>query len=73
MSRQSDLFDRAADCERLMSISSSEARKMRFRQLRDLWISLANESFLMSHRALLKEIAAIDKIQSLLDQKNLIH
>jgi hypothetical protein len=73
MRRQFDLFDRAADCERLMNASSSETRKMRFRELRDLWITLANESAAMSKRALLKEIAVIEKIQSLLESKNMIH
>ena len=64
MSRQSELFDRAADCERLMSLASDLEKRGILRQLRDLWITLANESDLMSARSLANEVAAMEKIQS---------
>ena len=64
MSRQSELFDRAADCERLMNLASDPEKQGLLRQLRDLWITLANESDLTSAPSLANEIAAMEKIQS---------
>jgi hypothetical protein len=64
------LFERAADCERLMNLSSDPTKKQTFKQLRDMWIALANESTQMSKADLTKEIAAIDAIQSGVDPQN---
>jgi hypothetical protein len=54
MSRQSELFRRAAECERLMNLVSDPVRAQIFKQLRDVWIGLANESVAMSTQALAK-------------------
>jgi hypothetical protein len=64
MRLQSELFDRAADCERLRNLTSDHYKKLTLRLMRDLWIALANESVGMSERVLLNEIAGLDKIQS---------
>ncbi|HLH97155.1 MAG TPA: hypothetical protein VKW08_18750 [Xanthobacteraceae bacterium] len=68
MTRQSELFDRAADCERLMSVASDPARRGVLKQLRDMWIALANESEVNPLRDLAKEIAAMDNIQASLHE-----
>ena len=67
MRLQSDLFDRAADCERLKNLTSDHYKKLTLRLMRDLWIALANESPGMREHVLLNEIAELDKIQSGLD------
>ena len=67
MSRQSELFDRASECERLMRLTSDPVKKQTFKQLRDMWIALANESTWMSGQALTKEITTIEEIQTALD------
>jgi hypothetical protein len=72
MSQQSELFDRAADCDRLKNLASDYYQRLTLRLMRDLWIGLANESAGMSGRVLLNEIAELDKIQSGLDSKNTI-
>jgi hypothetical protein len=64
MSEQSMLFDRAAHCERLMNLSSDPVNKETLKQLRDMWIALANESTNMSAQELAKEIISIEAIQS---------
>ena len=70
MSEQSKLFDRAAHCARLMNLSSDPVNKETFRQLRDMWIVLANESTSMSAQELAKEIISIEAIQSGLESKS---
>ena len=69
MSEQSNLFDRAADCERLMSLSCDLVKRESLKQLRDMWIDLANESASMSAQELAKEIISIEAIQSGLETK----
>ena len=64
MSRQADLFDRAADCQRRFDHESSLEEKGTFKVLRDLWTALANESVVLSPDHLAKEIAAIEDLQS---------
>jgi hypothetical protein len=64
MPRQSELFDRAAECERLMSRVSDPVKKATLEQLRNLWIALANESPSFTRQVLAREIAAIERIQS---------
>jgi hypothetical protein len=63
MSRQAELFDKAADCERGMNTVSDPWQKVTFRLLRDMWIALANESVSMTKPQLANEIAAIEEIQ----------
>ena|SRR3974390_1076143 len=67
MTRQSELFDRAAHCERLKTLTSDSYERLTLRLMRNLWIGLANESVGMSERVLLDEIAELDEIQSGLD------
>jgi hypothetical protein len=69
MSEQSKLFDRAAQCARLMNLSADPVNKQTLKQLRDMWIALANESTNMSAQELAKEIISIEAIQSGLENK----
>jgi hypothetical protein len=64
MSRQAELFDKAADCERAMNMATDPWQKVTFKLLRDMWIALANESLSMTTPQLVNEIAAIEEIQS---------
>jgi hypothetical protein len=64
MSRQAELFEKAADCERAMELATDPWQKITFKLLRDMWIALANESLSMSKLQLANEIAAIEEIQS---------
>jgi hypothetical protein len=57
MSRQPDLFDKAADCERAMNMVSDPHEKIALKLLREMWISLANESVGFSECDLTKQIA----------------
>jgi hypothetical protein len=64
MSRQSELFDRAAECGRWMQVTSDPDRQSLIRLLRDLWIVLGNECEFMSERELVTRISTIEEIQS---------
>jgi hypothetical protein len=64
MSEQSKLFDRVAQCARLMNLSADPVNKQTLKQLRDMWIALANESRSMSAQELAKQITSIEAIQS---------
>ena len=50
-----------------MKLTSDPVKKQTFKQLRDMWIALANESTWMSGQALTKEITTIEEIQTALD------
>ena len=50
-----------------MKLASDPVKKQTFKQLRDMWIALANESTWMSGQALTKEITTIEEIQTALD------
>ncbi|HWY88961.1 MAG TPA: hypothetical protein VNX28_19765, partial [Gemmataceae bacterium] len=63
MSRQPDLFDKAADCERAMNMVSDPHERIALKILREMWISLANESVGFSECDLTKQIAAIEELQ----------
>jgi hypothetical protein len=63
MSGQADLFERAAECERLMDAASDPDRKESLKQLRDMWIALANENATMPTEFLAKQIAELEKLQ----------
>jgi len=69
MSEQSKLFDRAAQCARLMNLSADPVNKQTLKQLRDMWIALANESRSMSAQELAKQITSIEAIQSGVETK----
>jgi hypothetical protein len=64
MSRQSELFDRAAECGRWMQATSDPDRQWIIRLLRDLWIALGNDCEFMSEREPVIQISAIEEIQS---------
>lgn len=68
MSRQSDLFQRAAECERLMKLAYDPQRQKVFKELRDLWVSLANESASFSDPAFAAQVERIEDIQSTFDE-----
>jgi hypothetical protein len=71
MSRQAEIFDRAAECDRLMNRETDEVKRTALRLVKEMWIALANESVGMPSAVLTREIAAIDEIQNgLLDGKN---
>jgi hypothetical protein len=69
MSRQSELFGRAAECERLMGLSSDPVRKQSFQELRNLWVALANECASMTPKEVADGIAAIEEIEAAVDPK----
>jgi hypothetical protein len=68
MSTQSDLFDRAAKCERLIGLASDPDKKETLKQFRDMWIALANESAIVPADDLTKKIADIEKLELGLSQ-----
>ena len=69
MSRQSKMFDCATHCEWLMELSSDLGQKETFRQLRDMWITLAKESTGVSVQELAEAFISIEAIQSGLKTK----
>jgi hypothetical protein len=68
MTEQANLFDRAADCERLMEAAFDPTIKETFKQLRDMWIMLANQSPAMSADYATEQIAGIESLQRGLSQ-----
>jgi hypothetical protein len=52
-----------------MDLSSDPGKKETFRQLRDMWIALANESTSMSAQELAEAFISIEAIQSGLETK----
>ncbi len=68
MGRQSELFRRAAECERLMDLAASRTRKGLFKQMRDIWIQLANECPNLSVGALAEGTLAIGELQSIVEE-----
>lgn len=69
MGRQSDLFERAAECERMIKLAYDPQRQKVFKELRDLWISLANESASFSDPAFAVQVERVEDIQSSLDKE----
>ena len=63
MSGQGDLFERAAECQRLMDTATDPDRKETLKQLRDMWTALANENATMPSELLAKQIADLEKLQ----------
>jgi hypothetical protein len=64
MSRQADLFERAALCERASQGAAEPEQQLVLRLLRDLWIGAANESPSMTDAQVAREIAAIEKLHA---------
>jgi hypothetical protein len=73
MSRQTELFERAAQCERLSQLASDPVKKAAFQQLRDTWIALANASLGLNEPSLAEEVAAIEALQLGLGGKITMH
>jgi hypothetical protein len=69
MPHQSQLFERAAECSRRIHLTQDPVKKQTFKQLRDMWIALANESAIMSRAELTEEITSIEAIQLGIDPK----
>jgi hypothetical protein len=63
MLRQSDLFGRAERCERAMTAASDPQKIVAFRILRDMWITLANESVSLTGGELARQVSAIEELQ----------
>jgi hypothetical protein len=64
MTKQSELYDRAAECEQQMKIVTDPVRRQAYMLLRDMWIMLANGSVGMSDALVDREIAMIEKVQA---------
>ncbi len=65
MHSQSEAFDKAAECERLMSLTSDEVQRLAYQLLRLFWIGLANESASWtSPEELARDFAYLDLIQT---------
>ena len=67
MTKQSDLFDRAEECERQGQLASDMSTQTSFNMLRDLWIALANHSANMAADRLAEEVGMLEKIQATLE------
>ena len=63
MTKQSELYDRAAECEQQMKIVTDPVRRQAYMLLRDMWIMLANGSATMSASYMIKQIADIERLQ----------
>jgi hypothetical protein len=63
MPDQSEFFDRAAECERLMNVAADSIMRETFKQLRDMWIALANESATIPADDVTRKIVDIEKLQ----------
>ena len=68
MTDQTNLLERAVECERLMDLASDPISKNTLMQFREIWIGLANESANISADDLTKKVAAIEKMQLALSQ-----
>ena len=66
MAKQSDLFTRAAECERLMSLATDRGMKESLRLLRDMWTMLANESPNLPSDVIAEDVSAMETIQRIL-------
>ncbi len=62
MVKQSDVFNKAAECERLME--THEVQRTAYRSLRDMWMNLGNESALMSPEEFARQFDDLDQIQT---------
>ena len=65
MSRQADLLQRAADCQRAIGKALDPREAVALGILRDMWTALARESSGLSGSSLAMEIAAIEELQSI--------
>jgi len=68
MTTQSELFRRAAKCDRRGKAVSDPEKKQMYKRLRDMWIWLAYESPSLSRRAAAELVATMVDTQSVLDR-----
>ena len=61
---QEDLFERAAECARMIEATSNPANREMLTHLRSLWINLANESAILSDAELAEQITAVTRIHA---------
>ncbi len=64
MLKQSDAFDRAAECERLMKSERDEVQRSAYRSLMEMWIKLANESALMGPEEFARQFEELEQIHT---------
>ncbi|HLH96707.1 MAG TPA: hypothetical protein VKW08_16460 [Xanthobacteraceae bacterium] len=57
------ISQRAAECRRLMDAETDELRKMAFRLLCEMWLSLAQARAGMTKEELDRQIAELDRMQ----------
>jgi hypothetical protein len=62
--KQSDVFNKAAECEWLLRLETDELQRSAYRSLIDLWIALANECDSMSPKKFSQEFDDLDQIQT---------
>jgi hypothetical protein len=62
MARQSDLFRRAAECQRRMKLALGWKKQL-LKQQRDMWIVLASESPSLTNKAVTDRIVAIEQVE----------
>jgi hypothetical protein len=68
MGSKSELFSRAARCERLMKITSDPMRKEILQQLREMWLALADESKNLSWHSLFYQFKTLEHIEAQLEK-----
>jgi hypothetical protein len=64
MSSQFEMFECAAECERLMDAASDPLKKQTLEKLRDMWIALANEGVSVSPALLAMQLEQLGRVQS---------
>ena len=62
--RQRDIFDRAADCQRMRDLAPDRQGEISFELVRDFWIALANMAPFMPDDKIAEQVAIIEKIQA---------
>ena len=62
MPSQSDVFNKAAECDRLMNLQTDEVQKSTYRCLREMWIALANECASLSPEKFAREFDELEQI-----------
>jgi hypothetical protein len=62
--KQSDAFNKAAECERLMNLETDEIQRSAYRSLTEMWINLANEYASMTSENFAREFDDLDQIQT---------
>ena len=61
---QKDLFDKAAECARMIGTTNDPLRRDMLTHLQTLWTNLANESLILGEAALAEQIATVTTIHA---------